>query len=94
MKFIIDKEKYIDTKLVDEKEHPFLPLLIYNYTPECQFSKSWDEVTMMCRGLIVHYDKYLTGLEILKVFDDRPSVIRMWRENGLLVEDVGNGEEF
>jgi len=54
MIFNIDKEKYIDTKLVTEKEHPTLPLLIYNYTPECQFSKSWDDVTMMCRGLIVH----------------------------------------
>ena len=40
------------------------------------------------------YDKYLKKLNIWKVFDDRPSVIKMWRENGLLVEDVGNGEEF
>lgn len=28
------------------------------------------------------------------VFDDRPSVIRMWREEGLNVEDVGKGIEF
>jgi phosphoglycolate phosphatase-like HAD superfamily hydrolase len=27
-------------------------------------------------------------------FDDRPSVIRMWREQGLLVADVGKGKEF
>ena len=27
-------------------------------------------------------------------FDDRPSVIRMWKENGLTVADVGNGIEF
>lgn len=39
-------------------------------------------------------DKYLSKLSIVKVFDDRPSVIRMWRENGLEVEDVGQGEEF
>lgn len=56
MKFIIDKEKYIDSGLVTEKEHPEFPLLIYNYTPQCQFSRSWDEVTLMCRGLIVHKD--------------------------------------
>lgn len=31
---------------------------------------------------------------IHKVIDDRPSVIRMWRANGLEVEDVGKGEEF
>ncbi len=35
-------------------------------------------------------DKY----HIEAVIDDRPSVIRMWRENGLNVIDVGNGVEF
>lgn len=40
------------------------------------------------------YDKYLKNLNIIKVFDDRPSVIRMWREKGLNVEDVGKGVEF
>lgn len=40
------------------------------------------------------YEKYLSNLNILKVFDDRPRVIRMWRERGLEVEDVGNGVEF
>lgn len=40
------------------------------------------------------YEKYLKNLKIIKVFDDRPSVIRMWREKGLDVEDVGKGVEF
>lgn len=40
------------------------------------------------------YDKYLKNLDIVKVFDDRPRVIRMWRERGLDVVDVGSGEEF
>lgn len=40
------------------------------------------------------YDKYLRKLDIVKIFDDRPSVIRMWREKGLEVEDVGGGVEF
>lgn len=40
------------------------------------------------------YDKYLKNLDIVKVFDDRPRVIRMWEELGLEVVDVGNGEEF
>lgn len=39
-------------------------------------------------------EKYLKKYNIIKVFDDRPSVIRMWQENGLEVEDVGQGEEF
>lgn len=32
--------------------------------------------------------------QIHMVIDDRPSVIRMWRENGLPVIDVGKGIEF
>lgn len=56
MQFFIDKEKYLDTGLVDEKTHPTARLLLYNYTPVCQFSRAWDAVTKMCRGLIVHAD--------------------------------------
>lgn len=37
---------------------------------------------------------YFKDQKIFKVFDDRPSVIRMWRANGLDVEDVGNGVDF
>lgn len=55
MKFEIDR-RYIDEGLVTEREHPSEPYLIYNYTPKCQFSKAWDDVTMQCRGLIVHRD--------------------------------------
>jgi hypothetical protein len=40
------------------------------------------------------YNQYLKQYEIVGVFDDRPSVIRMWQRNGLDVIDCGNGEEF
>lgn len=41
------------------------------------------------------FDKYLKHLRyIFGVYDDRPKVIRMWREKGLNVEDVGDGVEF
>ena len=36
----------------------------------------------------------LSKAKISKVFDDRPSVIRMWRSHGITVEDVGDGKEF
>lgn len=40
-------------------------------------------------------DRYFPDKSIVKaVIDDRPSVIRMWQENGLEVIDVGNGVEF
>lgn len=40
------------------------------------------------------YDKYFKHYNVVKVFDDRPRVIEMWRENGLEVEDVGAGIDF
>lgn len=39
-------------------------------------------------------DKYLSKLNIVAWFDDRPSVIRTIREKGINVIDVGDGKEF
>ena len=38
--------------------HPTLPLRIYKYTPDLQFSNEWDELTVRCRGLVVDNDGY------------------------------------
>ena len=40
------------------------------------------------------FQQYLSDLNIDKVIDDRPKVIRMWRSLGLPVIDVGDGIEF
>lgn len=40
------------------------------------------------------YDKYFKRFKIEFVVDDRPSVIEMWRKNGLEVIDVGDGIPF
>lgn len=42
------------------------------------------------------YGKYfkVNNYPVHCVIDDRPSVIRMWRSNGLEVIDVGDGKEF
>ncbi len=40
------------------------------------------------------YEKFFKQFKIHKVFDDRPRVIRMWKEQGLDVVDVGDGVEF
>jgi RNA ligase len=46
---------YIDKGLIKGTIHPDYPeLAIYNYTPECQFSKAWDETTLAARGLILN----------------------------------------
>jgi len=45
--------KYIDEGLVIKQVHPTLPLSIYNYSRECQYSGKWDDITLNCRGLVL-----------------------------------------
>ena len=40
------------------------------------------------------YNNYLKDMNVTLVIDDRPCVIRMWKELGLETLDVGNGIEF
>lgn len=41
------------------------------------------------------YDEHIKGkYNVLAVFDDRPCVVRFWRQQGLFVFDCGNGVEF
>jgi RNA ligase len=45
---------YIAEGLLTEQRHPDADhLCIYNYTPACQYSRAWDDVTQQCRGLIL-----------------------------------------
>lgn len=46
-------DKHVETGNVRRQQHPDLPLAILNYTAQAQYSGTWDEVTMACRGLIV-----------------------------------------
>jgi predicted kinase len=39
-------------------------------------------------------DNFIDKSKIVYIADDRPKVIRMWRSNGLPVEDFGDGIEF
>lgn len=42
--------------LITCRKHPEVDLLIWNYTPKCQFERAWNEVTMQARGLITKPD--------------------------------------
>lgn len=46
-------QDHIVNGLVSAKRNPDDDLTIYNYTPKAQYSRTWDEVTRACRGLIV-----------------------------------------
>lgn len=40
------------------------------------------------------YKRYFQHNKVVRIYDDRPRVIRMWRELGINVVDVGAGVEF
>lgn len=46
-------KKYEDQGLIVSQRHPRLPLSIYNYSRLTQYSEKWDEITLMCRGLVI-----------------------------------------
>jgi RNA ligase len=45
-------EEYIENGWLIRQHHPTLPLTIWNYSRVAQFEKKWDNITLMCRGLI------------------------------------------
>lgn len=47
-------KQHIASGLVREQSHPTLPLRILNYSASCQYDRAWDDVTLQCRGLVVH----------------------------------------
>lgn len=46
-------QEHIQNKYVRASKHPDYPLTIYTYSSKCEQEEIWDEVTMMCRGLVV-----------------------------------------
>lgn len=47
-------QPYLDRGLVSCQRHPDWPdLAIFNYTPKCELGRHWDNVTRICRGLVV-----------------------------------------
>ena len=56
---------YLEKGLVVKNDHPTLPISIYNYSRTCQYESKWDDITKMCRGLILDKE----GNVVAKAFD-------------------------
>lgn len=61
MSILQQLQEYEQRRLVYSQRHPTLPLSIWNYSAECQYAKAWDDVTKMCRGLVVHDDGHIVS---------------------------------
>lgn len=49
---IVDLRREERAGNVTGRPHPRLPLIVWNYTPQVQFSYEWNEVTSKARGLV------------------------------------------
>jgi T4 RnlA family RNA ligase len=45
-------ERYYNEGWLIKQTHPELPLTIWNYSQTTQYAGKWDDVTLMCRGLV------------------------------------------
>lgn len=60
---------YKERGLLMNQLHPTLPLIIWNYTAECQYSRSWDEITIQARGLVTDFDGNIISRGFNKFFN-------------------------
>ena len=54
---------------VHVQKHPTLDLFIYNYAPTAQYERVWNDVTLMCRGLILDADYNIVARPFTKFFN-------------------------
>lgn len=62
-------EKYLKDGLIERNSHPILPLDIYNYSRECQFTSSWDGVTLNMRGTVIDREGNVVAKAFPKFFN-------------------------
>lgn len=66
------KEKlnqYYDEGLLFKQTHPTLPLTIWNYSDKTQYDGNWDEITLMCRGLVTDDEGKIIARPLKKFFN-------------------------
>ena len=61
--------KYYEDGLLYKQVHPTLPLTIWNYTEKVQYENLWDEVTLMCRGLVTDNEGDIVATPFHKFFN-------------------------
>lgn len=59
----------VDARLVRSAKHPSLPVTVHKYTESCVYTGAWDEVTRLCRGLVVADDGTVLARPFSKFFN-------------------------
>lgn len=61
--------EYEEKGLITGREHPDLPLVVWNYTAETQYGRLWDETTLSTRGLVTDLQGNTMAMCIPKFFN-------------------------
>ena len=70
MKIDLEKfNKYKEEGWLKNQTHPTLDLTIWNYTKAVQYEDYWDEVTLMCRGLVTNSGGEIIAYPMKKFFN-------------------------
>lgn len=62
-------ESHVRNGYVTARNHPHLPLTVFNYTPKAVYEPLWDNVTLRCRGLIADSHGLVVGNCMHKFFN-------------------------
>lgn len=62
-------QQHITAGLVAVQKHPEYELYIYNYTAKEQYEKTWNEITLICRGLILDAAYHVVARPFPKFFN-------------------------
>lgn len=62
-------ESHVRDGYISARNHPHLPLTVFNYTPRAVYEPLWDNVTLRCRGLIADNSGLVVGNCMHKFFN-------------------------
>ncbi len=85
-------ESHVRNGYVTARNHPHLPLTIFNYTPKAAYEPLWDNVTLRCRGLIADNNGLIVGNCMHKFFNyGEPSAKNIKLDGKVQVTDKLDG---
>jgi RNA ligase len=74
-------EKYYKEGWLIKQTHPTLPLTIWNYSPNTQYEGKWDDITLMCRGLVTDSEGNIVAKPFPKFFNYEELIGNKWVES-------------
>jgi RNA ligase len=70
MKSFIEKlNEYFEKGLLYKQLHPTLPLIIWNYSETVQYEGCWNDILLMCRGLVTDTEGNIIARPFKKFFN-------------------------